>query len=89
MPTDRARLLALAPMPLLLAGCYAETLEGDVTTFGEANRQTLAAQVIDPDPQYETVGFESSGLHATQAIDRYSTDKVKQPESVSSTTTSR
>lgn len=48
--------------------------------FGEASRQTLAAQVIDPDPVYDAAVPESSGAHAAQAIERYRTDKVKKPE---------
>lgn len=73
----------------LLAGCatYGSVGEGfiDDSEFGEANRQTMAAQVIDPDPEYDTLVPESSGEHAAQAIERYRTDKIKQPESIRST----
>jgi len=50
------------------------------TSWGEANRQTMAAQVIDPAPQYATSEAEVSGEKAAAAIERYRTDKIKQPE---------
>lgn len=56
----------------------------DPEAFGEANRQTYAAMIIDPDPQYEEP-LETSGDHAAQAIERYRTDQVKQPETIRST----
>jgi hypothetical protein len=73
---------------LVLAGC-AQTHTGklepiDPADFGEANRQTYAAMVIDPDPQYAEP-MATSAEHAADAIERYRDDAVKQPESVSST----
>lgn len=71
----------------LLAACTGET-GGDgavASTFGEANRQTFAAQVVDPDPQYEYLDPATSGQHAAQAIERYRKDAVKQPDKVRST----
>jgi hypothetical protein len=91
MNTDRARRLAFAALPLLLAGCehdYAGAVK-PASSFGEANRQTMMAQVIDPDPQYETLTPPTSGEHAGQAVDRYRKDKVKKPERVMSTQTGR
>jgi hypothetical protein len=55
---------------------------GGPDNFGEANRQTMMAQVIDPDPHYDTAVPESSADHAADAVERYRTDKVKQPERV-------
>jgi type IV pilus biogenesis protein CpaD/CtpE len=68
-----------------LAGCTADGTGGLVyntgpDTFGEANRQTMAAQIVDPAPVYETASAAGSGEHAAQAIERYRTDKVKKPE---------
>lgn len=76
--------IALAP---LLAGCEqtAADLGGVKSTFGEANRQTMLAQVIEPDPQYDTLGSPSSAEHAAQAVTRYRTDKIKQPERIRTT----
>lgn len=95
MPIDRLHLgragwLALALLPLLSA-CETdnEAFGGKpLSTFGEANRQTMLAQVVDPDPHYDTAAPATSALHAAQAIDRYKADAVKKPQRISSTTTS-
>jgi hypothetical protein len=42
----------------------------------------MMAQVVDPDPVYEGP-MVTSGEHAQQAIERYATDSVKQPETMS------
>lgn len=52
---------------------------GQADNWGEANRQTFAAQIINPAPEYDTAFASSSGDHAAQAIERYRTDKIKQP----------
>jgi hypothetical protein len=85
------RLLALGATICLLAGCTADGTGGLVynsgpDTFGEANRQTMAAQVVDPAPVYETAQADGSGEHAAQAIERYRTDKVKKPDKVRTST---
>ena len=89
MTIDRLRWLMLAALPLL-AACQTDQagLGGPASTFGEANRQTMMAQVVDPDPQYEYLDPETSALHAAQAVERYRTDKVKRPEKVRSTQSS-
>lgn len=90
MNTDRARRLAPAALAVLavlpLAACEHDMAGTEpLSTFGEANRQTMMAQVIDPDPQYEYLDPATSAEHAGQAVDRYRKDKVKKPERVSST----
>jgi type IV pilus biogenesis protein CpaD/CtpE len=88
MTTKPIRWLALAALPLL-AACEHDLVEMDghpASTFGEANRQTMAAQVVDPDPQYEYLDPATSGEHAAQAIDKYRKGAVTKPERVSSTT---
>lgn len=84
--TSIATLALLAPA-IALAGCstLSETGSLEKTTIGEALKTTLAAQVIDPDPQYEFLDPATSGQHAAQAVERYRTDKVKRPERISST----
>ena len=47
--------------------------------FGEASRETLAAQIINPAPNYDGRAGVISADHAVQATERYRTDKVKQP----------
>ena len=73
---------------LALAGCAQDhsTKMGriDPADFGEANRQTYAAMVIDPDPQYDEP-LATSAEHAADAIERYREDAVKQPETIRST----
>ena len=48
--------------------------------FGEPNRQTMMAQVINPNPEYTDPLPGASAEHAQQAIERYRNDEVKQPE---------
>lgn len=76
-----ASLLALAA----IAGCETSPHYGAQVpdNFGEATKQTLAAQVIDPHPEYLSAVPVSSGKHAADAIDRYNNDAVKQPETQS------
>lgn len=89
MTINRAHLAVLAALPLL-AACEHDLVDmggHPASSFGEANRQTMAAQVVDPDPQYEYLDPATSGEHAAQAIDRYRRNTVTKPERVSSTTT--
>jgi hypothetical protein len=92
MPTDRLRWmklgLTLAALPLL-AGCEHDQLGmgKPASTFGEANRQTMMAQVVDPEPEYEYLDPATSAQKAAQAVERYRTDKVKKPDKVRSTET--
>ena len=76
------RWLALAALPLL-ASCETGMagMGEPASTFGEANRQTMLAQVIDPEPQYEA-DATSSAETAAKAVDRYRKGSVKQPERV-------
>lgn len=78
-------LACILPGALALAGC-AQSYSPNVGTidpedFGEANRQTYAAMIIDPDPQYEEP-MATSGEHAGKAVERYRNDQVKQPETI-------
>jgi hypothetical protein len=80
------RFLVLPAAALLLAGCE-HGIGKDAAAadnFGEAARQTLMAQVVDPDPQYDEP-LTTRAEHAAQATDRYHKDKVKKPERVKST----
>lgn len=70
-----------------LAACSTTNRKGSLedTTMGEALRQTMAAQVIDPDPRYDTPDPVTSADKAAQAVERYRKGTVKQPERVRST----
>ena len=90
MNTDcirHTRPLALAGLALALSGCTQGFATGDrpVSEFGEANRQTMMAQVIDPEPRYDTQVPVTSADHAADAVDRYNADAVKQPPSITTT----
>ena len=79
--------IAIAATALFMATACADNSmfdrPGDAA-FGEANRQTMMAQVVNPDPVYEDE-MTTSGEHAAQAVERYRTDTVKQPEGISTT----
>lgn len=77
----KASAATLALALALLAGCATdgETAFGEDSTWGEANRQTFAAQVIDPAPEYDTAVAQSSGKHAADAIERYRKGTIKLP----------
>ena len=86
MNSEKLKPLALVALPLL-AGCstYGPDAAGVVDEgFGEANRQTYAAMIVDPEPEYDEPLPTSAEL-AAQAIERYRTDSVKEPESIRST----
>lgn len=88
MNSDLARAVIVPVLVLALGGCATNAITekpGDLK-FGDANRQTMMAQVIDPDPVY-TQPAQTSGAHAADAVERYRTDKVKQPDSVRTTQT--
>ena len=88
-PSIRIRaLLVTAALSAVAAasGCTAPQSKGvqsldTAYSFGEASQQTFAAQIKNPSPVYDH-RMESSGARATQALERYRTDKVKQPTPV-------
>ena len=88
MNSDRTRRSACLALLPFAAGCASVPSlyeEPNDAKFGEANRQTMMAQVIDPEPVYEEP-MVGSGEHAAGAVERYRTDSVKEPESISTTT---
>lgn len=85
MNSDFGKVLAAGGLALLLAGCeHALGEPANAAKFGEANRMTMMAQVVNPDPQYDQP-MTGSGDSAAQAVERWRTDKVKKPERVRST----
>lgn len=74
----------------VLAGCAstysAEVGMIDEADFGEANRQTFGAMVVDPDPQYDGP-METSAESAADAAERVRTRTVVQPEAEDTTST--
>ena len=90
----RSKLAALAAL-LALAGCATDGASGPKglpymggpDNFGEANRVTMAAQVVDPNPEYQTAVPETYADHAGKAVERYRTDKVKKPDKIRTSST--
>ena len=88
MPIKFGRLLVIALGLQLIVGCTTSSsmrYGADAEGWGEANRQTMAAQIIDPAPHYDYAVPETSGEHVEKAIERYRTDAVKQPERMKTT----
>ena len=81
MIIDRIRIALVLGLAVSAAGCTSAggLKQSRADNWGEAYRQTLAAQIINPEPEYDTAFAASSGAKAAQAIERYRTDKVKQP----------
>lgn len=76
-----SRSLFVAGFTLVVAGCASAGGGGLAAkdNFGEAYRQTLAAQVIDPAPEYSGAATVSGDTGA-QAVERARTGKTKQPD---------
>ncbi|GAA0273331.1 hypothetical protein GCM10009127_12220 [Alteraurantiacibacter aestuarii] len=89
MNIDR-RTCTMAALPLMLVGCTQGMMTGGkpVVEFGEYNRQTMASQVVNPEPHYDTTVPVTSAEHAAQAAERYQQDAVKPPIHTPSTTPS-
>ena len=87
MTIDYRRLALIALLPAL-AACEHNYPGPPASKFGDANRATMAAQVVDPDPQYDTINPPTSGEKAGQAGERYRKDAVKKPDRTSSTASS-
>lgn len=79
MNFDR-RMVVVATLALTAAGCTPTD-----ATFGNAVRQTMAAQVVDPDPQYDDAIPTTEAAKTAAAVKRYRSDTVKQPDSIRTT----
>lgn len=76
----RLSLAAMLAVPAL-AGCTAND-----PTFGGSVRSNYAQQVINPEPRYEGTMVEGGdGAKSAAAVERYRTDKVKKPATISTT----
>ncbi|MGQ7829469.1 hypothetical protein [Altererythrobacter sp. Z27] len=86
---SKSSTIAILSLGLALGGCATvadqEFLGYQDPGFGEANRATFAAMVVNPDPKYDTPIPATSAAHAAAAIERYRNDQVKKPERVSTT----
>ncbi len=84
MSSNGRSLIAVSGLLVMLGGCEHALGDKDATKFGEPNRMTMAAQVVNPDPQYDQP-MTGSADSAAQAVERWRTDKVKKPDRVKST----
>lgn len=89
MNIDRNR-IALAVAATLAASACTNTdgrldLSQDDPTWGDANRATMAAQVIDPSPHYDNPIPPTSASNAVRAIDAYRAGEVEEVETISTT----
>lgn len=89
MPTDRLFAIVVLVGAVLSFPGSGAAKPAEKDNWGEAFRQTLAAQIIDPNPQYDTAVPKTSGEQAAAAVQRYRTDKVKRPDKISSSTVGR
>jgi len=89
MTIDAKRILPIAGAALALAACTNTDGRFDLTqgdpTWGDANRATMAAQVVDPSPEYDTPIPPTSATNAVRAIDAYNEGNVEEVETISTT----
>ncbi len=85
MNTEKKIIFASAAA-ILFSGCTTDSIleEPGDSTFGEANRQTMMAQVVNPEPVYVDP-MTTSGEHAADAIERYRNNDVPDPTGESTT----
>lgn len=72
--------LGLAPFALLLAGCTAVD-QG----MGDSVKTNIAVQTVEPAPVYSEALASADGAKMAPAVERYRTDKVKQPKGIRTT----
>lgn len=85
MPIETGQAAAAVLMLVFVSGCAStngQVQSAKQDNWGEANRQTMAAQIIDPAPVYEDATAATSGTQVAAAIERVRTDQVKKPERV-------
>jgi type IV pilus biogenesis protein CpaD/CtpE len=79
----------LALLCLGLAGCVDDMAKPLSPTFGDAVRQNMARQIVNPEPAMPSEQEVAvDGNKAVLGVDAYKAGKVKQPVSVSTQTLS-
>ena len=80
MPARIKIAFAALGLSALLAGCASPPAMQDYDrSFGEAVNYNIAAQLVDPLPEGATVPPDTDGARSGLMMERYRTDKVKQP----------
>lgn len=89
MTIERTRILLAGMAVLAASACVNNDGRFDLTsadpTWGAANRATMAAQVIDPSPEYDTPIPPTSAVNAVRAADAYREGRVEEPERIRTT----
>jgi type IV pilus biogenesis protein CpaD/CtpE len=92
MAMSSKRFLMIAIAAAALAGCntWNRHIGDEDPFFGEATKYNAAVQIINPEPVYAEGTAEpgSSGAKGTEAVKRYRTDKVKDVETMQTSTIS-
>lgn len=77
-------------LTILLAGLALAACDTPVNTprpeFGEAVRNNMAAQIVDPEPPESMEPLPSDGVRRARMIERYQADKVEHPRIPTTTT---
>lgn len=82
------RIFILSSTAIALSGALSGCFHHDISLqdgYGNAVKQNMAAQVVNPAPQYEGPAL-SSGARGAVAMERYNTDKVEKPAQQRTTT---
>ena len=91
MTIERKHILLLGVSALAATACTNNDGRFDLTqgdpSWGEANRATMAAQVVDPSPEYENPIPPTSASNAVRAADAYREGTVEEVEDLSTTET--
>ena len=87
MRIDGKHVLAATTGMLSLSACTNADGRIDLAntdpTWGDANRMTMAAQVVNPNPEYDNPIPPTSASNAVRAIDAYRAGQVEEVEGVS------
>ena len=89
MIIERKRMVIAGLAALVTGACTNNDGRVDLTqgdpAWGEANWATMAAQVIDPSPEYDNPIPPTSATNAVRAADAYRAGEVEQVERISTT----
>ena len=92
MSSRKLTIAALGVLTLALTACntWNRRIGDEDPYFGEATKYNAAVQIINPEPVYAEGSAEpgSSGDVGATAVKRYRTDKVKQVETMQTSTIS-
>jgi type IV pilus biogenesis protein CpaD/CtpE len=83
MKTAIAYTVAAIAVAAMLSACSDTLPLNQPDGFGNAVRHNIEAQVVNPNPKPESGPIPMNGNRAGIAMQRYESDKVKEPKSMS------